>query len=85
MDNLENPDDWTFVDLEAMARIVEADKKPVEESTHSIPDIDNTIQEVEKSLKKSIASIYVTNNYSGSQEAGIGEICPRCQRSRSQG
>ena len=58
-DDLENPDDWTFADLEAMARIVEADMKPVEKSTRSIPDIDNTIQEVEKSLKKSIASISV--------------------------
>lgn len=84
-DDLENPDDWTFADLETMARIVEADMKPVEESTHFIPEIDNTIQEVEKSLKKSIASISVADNSSGSQKTGIGEICPCCQRQRGPG
>lgn len=52
-DDLADPDDWTFADLEAMARIVEADMQAVTESSQAVPSMDETIQEVEKSLKKS--------------------------------
>jgi hypothetical protein len=81
--DLADPDEWTFADLETMARIIEADMQTVTESTHSIPAIDEAIQEVEKSLKKSIFTLYVTNMSSGSKEAGIREIRPCGKRSRS--
>jgi hypothetical protein len=65
-DDLTDPDEWTFADLEDMARIVEADMQTVADSTRSIPDIDDIIQEVEKSLKKSSFTLDVTNMSSGS-------------------
>jgi len=52
-DDLADPDEWTFADLGAMARIVEADLQVVKESADAVPHIDDIIQEVEKSLKKS--------------------------------
>lgn len=54
--DLSNPDDWRFADLQTVARIVETNMKSVEAIVKQLPSIDESIQEVEKSLKKSIFS-----------------------------
>ena len=52
-EDLEHPDEWTFADLNAISRIVEGHNKSVEDCMKDIPKIDEAIQELEKSLKKS--------------------------------
>jgi hypothetical protein len=51
-------EDWTMSDLHAVERIVEERSKSVEEVLRKVPSMDNSIQELEKSLKKSIV-IYI--------------------------
>lgn len=52
---LGNPDEWTFADLQTISRIAESNTKSVEEVVKKIPAIDESIQDLEKSLKKSIS------------------------------
>ena len=59
--DLSNPDDWTFADLQTIARIVETNMKSVEAIVKQLPAIDESIQDVEKSLKKSTSS-HATSN-----------------------
>lgn len=59
--NLDNPDDWTFANLETVSRIVESDARSIEEFVKEIPAIDESIQELEKSLKKSITCDGISN------------------------
>ena len=53
--DLSNPDDWTFADLQSIAGIVETNVKSVEAIVKQLSAIDESIQDVEKSLKKSIS------------------------------
>jgi len=47
-------EEWTMADLHAVERIVDDKSKSVEEILHNVPSMDGSIQELEKSLKKSI-------------------------------
>lgn len=53
-DDLANPDGWTFVDLDTISQITITDTKSVNATVENIPAIDESIQELEKSLKKSM-------------------------------
>jgi len=53
-DDLENPEEWTLADMDAISRIIDTHNKSIDESTKVIPQIDEAIQELEKSLKKSL-------------------------------
>ena len=59
--DLANPDNWTFADLQTIAGIVKRNMKSVEGIVKKLPAIDSSIQDVEKSLKKSISSQVSTN------------------------
>jgi hypothetical protein len=54
--DLSNPNDWTFAELHRITGIVETNMKSVEAIVKQLPIIDESIQDVEKSLKKSISS-----------------------------
>jgi len=51
--DLSTPDEWTFADINAITQIVEKNTKMVESIMDSLPPIEDAIQEIEKSLKKS--------------------------------
>jgi hypothetical protein len=53
-DDLSNPAEWTSADLPSIFHITETDMWSVEKSMESVPSIDEAIQDIEKSLKKSI-------------------------------
>jgi hypothetical protein len=59
--DLSNPDDWTFADLQRIAGIVETNMKSVEAIVKQLPAIDESIQDVEKSLKKCMSSLNTIN------------------------
>jgi hypothetical protein len=59
--DLSNPDDWTFADLQSITGIVETNMKSVEAIVKQLSAIDESIQDVEKSLKKSISSYNIVN------------------------
>lgn len=69
-DNLGNPNDWTLADLRAISRIVESDTRSVKEVIKKMPAIDESIHELEKSLKKSIPPLRVVLIHSGSEKIG---------------
>jgi hypothetical protein len=47
-------EEWTMADLHTVERIVDDKSKSVEEILSNVPSMDDSIQELEKSLKKSI-------------------------------
>ena len=47
-------EEWTMADLHAVERIVDDKSKSVEEILRKVPSVDDSIQELEKSLKKSV-------------------------------
>jgi hypothetical protein len=47
-------EEWTMADLHAVERIIDDKSKFVEEILRNVPSMDDSIQELEKSLKKSI-------------------------------
>lgn len=59
--DLGNLDSWTFANLETVSRIVESDTRSVEEFVKEIPAVDESIEELEKSLKKSISCDNISN------------------------
>jgi hypothetical protein len=50
---LSTPEDWTFADLATLTEIVEKNTKTAEFIMNSLPPIDDAIQQIEKTLKKS--------------------------------
>ena len=54
--DLSNPDNWTFADMHTIAGIIETNMKSVEGIVKKLPAVDESIQDDEKSLKKSIFS-----------------------------
>jgi hypothetical protein len=61
--DLASPEGWTFADLNTLSQIIETSSKSVKTIVKDLPAVDESIQELEKSLKKSI-SIYKTLTYS---------------------
>ena len=51
-----NAEEWMMADLHAVERIVDDKSKSVEEILRNVPSMDDSIQELEKSLKKSISA-----------------------------
>lgn len=57
VDNLSHDHgDWTMSDLHVIELIVEERSKSVEKVLRKVPSMDDSIQELEKSLKKSIVN-----------------------------
>jgi hypothetical protein len=73
-EDLANPDEWNFVDLDTISQITAAETKTVNTTVENTPAIDESIQELEKSLKKSIWLYRGRLTLSGSEEAGLGTI-----------
>lgn len=69
-EDLDHPDDWTFADLNAISRIVEGHNRSVEDCMKDIPKIDEAIQDLEKSLKKSSPTLELVLTFSGGKEDG---------------
>ena len=60
-DDLVYMDDWTMADLQKITAIVEDSAKIAKDSMAQVPAIDASIQELEKSLKKCMSFVVVTN------------------------
>ena len=69
-DNLGNPNNWILADLYAISRIVDSDTRSVEEVIKRMPAIDESIHDLEKSLKKSISLLWVVLIHSGGEKIG---------------
>jgi hypothetical protein len=52
--DLANSDEWRFADLQTITQIIEASEKTVKEIVKDVPAIDESIQDIQKSQKKSI-------------------------------
>ena len=52
-EDLHSPDHWKFADLGTISQIIEESHRLIDESLKDIPSSDESIQELEKSLKKS--------------------------------
>jgi hypothetical protein len=50
---LDNREKWTLADLQSISRIIDATTKSVEEAVKKMPSVDESIQDLENSLKKS--------------------------------
>jgi hypothetical protein len=72
--DLHNVDEWTFADLHTISRLVADNMLIVKGIVENIPTVDESIQNLEKSLKKRTYSKVILT-LSGSEKVGNRSVC----------